>query len=286
MADNEAATPAWGALPVEKYLIRNWDPLSELSTKNQRDVLVAAYIEEDVLGPGLLASPPWRVPTATEITEILEPWRSHKMRRIAAAHLEPYCPHSFYILRSYYGGGAADDARVRAILDLGDHGPDIYPENEWFCVLDDKELFNFPDDWQEVYSVLPELAAPRPDRRFTEIATARDLARITPISQEPEDEDYEDAIMFCATAGVMWLLVLDQQAFETNELRLILRDLKGNTVKESTITPDEAIGAFHTSVDINGMLGELDYWVFGTVGKKYRTRGKIMRELLRAVKGE
>jgi hypothetical protein len=302
-ADNEteAVAPAWGALPVEQYLIvspffrititqrvltvaqRNWDPSSELSTEDQRAALVAAYIDEDVLDAELLASPPSRVPTAAEIANILEPWRPQKLRRIAAAHIKG-TPHEFYFLRTHYAGGAADDAKLRGWLDQDEGvGPGIEPEDEWFSVLDDPELFDFGDDWLDVYEVLPELAAPRPDRRFTDedVSEARDWARDSQ-GGEPVDEDYEDAIMQIATIGPT-LIVLDEEAFRAGELGMIFRDKKGNPVKDSWIFPDE-LGAWIMKV-FRGAMYE-GYWEHAVVAQKYRTRGRIMRKLLPLVKAQ
>ncbi|KAL2133699.1 hypothetical protein VTI74DRAFT_1875 [Chaetomium olivicolor] len=295
-ADNETVMPAWGALPVEQYLIvkslpgltapcrpathpqprpsRKWDYSSKLSADKQREELVAAYIEKDVLDPELLASPPTRIPTAAEIAEILSPWRPQKLRRMAAALLAGSREH-YYFLRTW--------------LELDMEGPDIFPENEWFCVLDDAELFNFGDAWQDVYDVLPELAAPDADRRFTNEhvewarSTATDL-----IESEPHvhgEEHYEDAIMQIATIGEPpWLIVLDEEAFETEELGLILRDKKGNPVKETVITPNE-LGAFYMA-DARGASYSGGYWRHAAVGRQYQTRGEIMRKLLPLVKGE
>ena len=188
---DETATPAWGALPVEQYLIvsqarphrGSWrvsGALDKIHTNQPttasaemglllRAELVAAYLDEDVLDPELLA--PTRVPTAAEIASILGPWRSQKLRRIAAALLGSRADRC-YLLRTYYGGSEADDIKLRTWLDLqpavGDKYQIVPPWHEWFCVLDDPELFHFGDDWQEVYDVLPELAAPEADRRFTD----------------------------------------------------------------------------------------------------------------------
>ena len=95
---------------------RKWDPSSQLSADEQRAELVAAYIDEDVLDPVLLVSPMSRIPTDAEVAEILSPWRPEKLRRIAAAHLASHTE-SYYILRTHYGGGAADDARLRGWID-------------------------------------------------------------------------------------------------------------------------------------------------------------------------
>lgn len=247
---------------------------------------MAAYIEEDVLDPELLSSPTTRVPTDAEIADILEPWRPQKLRRIAAAHLAG-SPDHYCFLRTHYPGGAADDAKLRTWLDLGlFEGANIESGNEWFSVLDDAELFAFGDDWQQVYTVLPELAAPEPDRRFTDkdAEYARDMARDLAQPEEPDDELYQDEIMLHASIGTLWLLVLEEEAFETEELWLIVRDKKGNPVKETTIRPNE-LGAFYIS-NQRGAMSESGYWQEGAVGKKYRLRGKIMRKLLPMVKEE
>ena len=103
----------------------------------------------------------------------------------------------------------------------------------------------------------------------------------------PEEEHWEDTItQFAETVMPPWLLVLDEEAFETEKLGLILRDEKGNSVKETTITPNDELYGFYISVSIRGMLSELGYWQDAAVGKKYRKRGEIMRKLLPLVKGE
>ncbi|KAK4097135.1 hypothetical protein N658DRAFT_500813 [Parathielavia hyrcaniae] len=172
---------------------------------------------------------------AAEVAEILAPWRPQKLRRIAAVHLglagfraRPR-PH-FYILRTHYGGGAADGARLRSWLDQGaDVGPDIALDEKWFSVLGDIELFGFRDCWQAVYGVLPELAAPKPDRRFTDQDVewaqefAADLVETKP--DESEEEHYADATRQVAAAdGPPWLIVVDEEAFSAEDLGLIFRD--------------------------------------------------------------
>lgn len=163
------------------------------------------------------------------------------------------------------------------------------PEEEWYCLLDDPELFEFGDDsgWQAVYSVLPELAVPGADRRFTDdhVQWARSWATDGKKIEEVEDEDYENAIMLQAETGSPWLIVLDEEAFKSGEVGLILRDKKGNPVKETTFCHPEEVNAFYISVEVRGMLPESGYWEHGAVGRKYRARGKIMRKLLPIVKG-
>ncbi|EAQ88287.1 hypothetical protein CHGG_04906 [Chaetomium globosum CBS 148.51] len=287
---NETEPPAWGVLPVEQYLIRKWDPSSKLNPDEQRAALLAAYIDEDVLDPELLASPPSRIPTEAEIAEILAPWRPQKLRCIAASYVVPNSGfHQWLILRTYYGGGAADDAKLRDWLDLDEcEGSQIQPEDEWHSVLDDPALFDVGDDWQRVYTLLPELAARVPDRRFTDwhVETVRNFAAMHKKPGEGvDDEEYEDLIMRYAVMGSAWLLVLDEDAFEAGEFGLIMRDAKGNPVKETTIKPDH-LQYFYVAYAIKGSIYESEYWQEIAVGERYWTGGKIMGELLARVKGE
>lgn len=238
----------------------------------------------------LLASPPSRIPTEAEIAEILAPWRPQKLRRIAAAYVVPNSGlHEWCFLRTYYGGGAANDAKLRGWLDLDEcEWAGVNPENEWHAVLDDPALFDVGDDWQRVYAMLPELAARVSDRRFSDedVETVREWAMMhKEPGEEIDDEEYEDCIMQVAMLGSAWLLVLDEEAFETGELGLILRDAKGNSVKETTIKPED-LNYYYIASAIKGMVSETGYWQNAVMGKKYRSRGRIMRELLLRVKGE
>ncbi|KAK3900483.1 hypothetical protein C8A05DRAFT_45688 [Staphylotrichum tortipilum] len=279
----ETKAPAWGALPVEQYLIRNWNSSAELSADEQRTELVSSFIHEDVLDPELFRSPPSRIPTAAEVADILEPWRPERLRRIAAAFLEHRHKHDYYILRTYCGGGAADDAKLRGWLDtLFEERDDvgIWPENEWLYVLDDPTLFDFADDYTGVYSILPELAGNEMDRRFMDedVEKARKAGRVQ-IRDEPhipEEEHWEDAITWVAAV---------RMPFEEQELGLSLRDTKGVPVKECTIYLDvESLEGLKIDC-ARGKLWETGWYEIPAAGE-YKTRGKIIRRLMARVKGE
>ncbi|GAB1317753.1 hypothetical protein MFIFM68171_07963 [Madurella fahalii] len=220
MDHTDNVNPPWGALPVEQYIIlsnqplthshqhltiltktrqRKWDPSSPLSVSEQRARLVSDYIQADALPAEMLSDPPTRVPTAEEVRTILEPWRAPKLRRIAERLLA--CggrPADFLFLRTHYAGGAADDAKLRAWLDADPPaGLDLAREDEWWTVLDDAALFgHLGDDWIGVYEILPELAAPTPERAFTEdmVQSAREIVDLSHDPDDVYDEDYEEAI--------------------------------------------------------------------------------------------
>ena len=254
---------------------------------------MSAFVNEDVLDPELLQSPPSRESTSTEIAEILEPWRPQRLRHIAAAFIEGHHKHDYYILRTYYGGGAVDDAKLRGWLDtLFEEREEvaIWPENEWLYVLDDPTLFDFADDYTEVYTILPELAGQEADRRFTDedVEEAREAAEAKKehAPHIPEEEHWEDAITYAAAVKRKpWMFILDEDAFKDEELGLSLRDKKGIPVKEWTIRPDfDSLDGLHMD-DFRGKLWQQGWWEIPTA-RKYRTRGRIMRGLMERVRGK
>ena len=236
----------------------------------------------------MLGNPAPRPPTDDEIRDVLSPWRPQKLRRIALKHLQMNeSGRSWVFLRTYYGGGEADDLKLREWLDLDKYsgGPGIRPEDEWWVVLDDAELFGFDDDWQRAYNVFPELAAPHVDRALTdeEAEDVRDLVR--DMGEEVEDEVIEEEILWNAARRSSWLVVMDREAFEAPEegLGFILCDRKGNVVKDSLIAVD-GFDTWRLYIDVKGARELTPEWGGGAVGRKYKTRGEIMLELMARVK--
>lgn len=240
-------------------------------------------------------------PSQEEIALILEPWRSQKLRSIAAKHLKPgelklgESFFGFYFLRTNYAGGEADDAKLMDWIESSrDEGlPSMDPDDEWWKILSDAEVFNVDDDedwddWRKVYDVLPELAAPGMQRGFTssDISEVRQALEDRFGSAEAVEagaceDDYEDAIMEMAAVG-KWLIVLDKLAFETGELRLLFRDGKGNVVKECGIEVEELAELVNHCERLS--LGDSGWFLGAGTGRRYGPKGRIMRELLQRVK--
>ncbi|KAH8891137.1 hypothetical protein GQ53DRAFT_794319 [Thozetella sp. PMI_491] len=286
----EAVTPAWGALPVEQYLMRTWDATSPLAPDQQRRELVRAFIQEDVVASS--PSDP-SIPAGAEevVQSVLVPWRVQQLRRVA----EKYVTQSnqlfdeLVVLRTYYGGGAADDEKLRDWLEQADPMEDAFGgvDDRWWRVLNDATLFDMgSENWSRVYEVLPELAASSHHRAFSnkDIDATQELVLAKGDEAELEEDDYEDAIMGIASASSGMLLVVDQKAFENEEFWLIFRDKKGNIIKEGTIKPDEV--QYLREYNSRGALWESEYWLDAAVGKKYKTRGEVMQALLPLVMAE
>ncbi|PKS06066.1 hypothetical protein jhhlp_007900 [Lomentospora prolificans] len=83
---------------------------------------------------------------------------------------------------------------------------------------------------------------------------------------EADGDDYEDGICSHVAMGHAWLLVLDTEAFETEELGLLFRDKRGNTLKDSLIRSGQLQELF--IYNFRGALTESHYWQDAALGKK------------------
>ena len=224
------------------------------------------------------------------IRTVLVPWRQKRMRLIAEKYAGPtelsgQSGQPLIVLRTYYGGGAADDDKLREWLEEVDPYDEALGgrSNHWWRVLNDPALFDMGSEpWQSVYYVLPELTVPSSSRSFTEedLAYIKELAHQLETEREPDEEDYENAVMEAAL-GMGFLLIVDEQAFDDDEFGLVFRDSKGNVIKEGPIKPEEVQYLFHYHA--RGALFESEYWLDARPGKKYKTGGEIMRTLLPVV---
>ncbi|KAK4171115.1 hypothetical protein QBC36DRAFT_340593 [Triangularia setosa] len=306
-------TQPWGSLPVEQYILQKWDANSALSIEDQRDALVNAFINEDVIGPEYQAMT--HTPTEQEIITILESWRSQKVRAIAAKHSSNSWLHfeneGFYVLRTSYQDGKEDGEKLNewlgydelkglseadiedTLFDRSGRGEQMimHPKDRWWMVLDDKELFDVDDadndnNWQAVYSIFPELAAPSMDRRF-DMNHAIDTLVLSP-NRELSEDDYEDAVLEAASRRLHYpLIIIDQEAFETSQIYLVWRDPKGNVVKDMR---GDTAGLPYLQYDINRLcVHEVGWWTeacFGKLYSIYGKKGKLMRKLLLLLKEE
>ncbi|KAL6924182.1 hypothetical protein FSST1_001456 [Fusarium sambucinum] len=291
----EITSPPWGSLPVECYLLSKWDSSLSLSVQKQREALVKAFVQEnDISDFTSISGEALAVDRQELIQTVLVPWRSQKLRRIA----EKYYPRkslfdAIIVLRTHYGGDS-DNKFSRWIKDASDTFDDMDPSGDlfgpfderWWRVLDDPFLFDMgSQEWQAVYTVLPELATPELRREFNDqnIREAKELASCVCDSRNPEEDDYEDAI--CATAKIgFWLIVADEEAFNDEQLLLVFMDKKGNVVRQAAINLNDLPNLPHYA--LRGSITESTFWSDAEVGKKYKTRGQIMRAVLPFVMAE
>ncbi|KAK4038658.1 hypothetical protein C8A01DRAFT_37425 [Parachaetomium inaequale] len=288
-ASASAASPAWGSLPVEQYLLRNWDLTSTLSSPAQRQHLVRAFIQADSVAG---ADAEQSTPSAEQIRTILEPWRPQRLRQLAHKHCAMTGPfEEFYFLRTHYAGGSEDDAKLREWLDLDEYVSIELPrEEEWWVVLDDAELFDLGEnegDWQRVYDVFPELAVPSVARDVvtdSKMYYIRSNLKWLEPDGEPQEEDWAEAVREVVYGLGNKLLVVDRKAFETDELGLVFRDAKGHVVRHGRVRADELN-------ELNlyegwGALHETHFWLDSEVGEKDRVGGEVVREIVRLAKAD
>ncbi|CAF3529190.1 unnamed protein product [Fusarium graminearum] len=291
----ETVSPPWGSLPVERYLLSKWDSSSDLSVDEQRGELVKAFVQENDISAFALISAEAIITDRQELIQtVLVPWRSQKLRRIA----KKYDPHNtlfdtLTVLRTHYGGDS-DEKFTRWIGGACDAFDDMDPDGDlfgpsderWWRVLDDASVFDMASrEWQNVYTILPELAASALRRDFNDndVQEAKELVSSICDSRAPEEDDYEDAICEIAKVG-FWLIVADKEAFGDEELLLVFMDKMGNVVRQSAISPEDLPHLPHYI--LRGSITESGFWRDAEVGKKYKSRGQIMRAVLPLVMAE
>ena len=254
-----------------------------------------------------------RVPTDDEVRTILQPWRPARWRDVAFRIWTKRWDDEAIWLRTHYGDGSdAKFAEWRAMDE--DYDPQYDEKVVLWTVLDDAAVFNFGDEWWRVFDVLPELAGPlwRHVRGPPYVDTDRmqalreELGRGVerPLSSLAggEHERLEDAAAVSeaeygehgerlqAKAVSTFLLVADAGAWETDCLRLLYLDGKGNVVRHSAVEVSEA---WETRNYWNyEKFCESNWWPHehnlltgkrgqpgSELGDKYRARGELGRLL-------
>lgn len=226
---------------------------------------------------------PSRFPTAEEVDTVLRPWRSDNVRKMAwkiwgSHNSQPI------LLRTHYD--PRDDDRVAKLLLISD---DFYEDNAWWALLNDRELFDFGDQWWLVFDILPELAGPlqsytrlpypefvAQDRQYLKDKLPR-VKLTDEWKANPHTCIEEETAYFRRTLSRGYLTIADREGFRTNTIRLVYIDGKQNVVQETRMDFDE-----QTFTDVPVEWGELalppQLWEEGTVGEKYRANGELGRE--------
>ncbi len=299
MAEETNASPPWGALPVEQYLIvpkqtsvpnptpfpsarlnnnhpsqRNWDPSSPLSNPSQQTrALVRGFLALDTVPEEWDTTNAWplhpipRVPTADQVRTVLAPWRPARWRD-AAAHLWRRRGDHAVWLRTHYGAGS--DGQFYAWRDADeDWNPEFEEEEVPWLVFDDREVFDVGEEWWRALEVVPELV--RPGYVDDEIPAVRERLRERIRERVAAGEDEEEVAVWEAEYGeygqdlqvrsvTSYLVVVDANAWETECFRLLFLDSKGNIVRHSII---EAQYSFEVpGFWLGRKFRDISWWVF------------------------
>ncbi|KAF0316871.1 hypothetical protein GQ607_015884 [Colletotrichum asianum] len=212
------ASPPWGIFPAEQYLIRNWNTFWNLSPNDQTRELIRSFMSMDEIPAKWRAGRNGtisRVPTAEEL-------------------LHETCD-NLVVLRTCYDGAGDDEKMQQLITQEGDaDGMGFLQEELWWRYLDDRELFDFGDDWSRVFDVLPELIGHSGRRRSigpAKLAEAR-------ASQNPKgDIQYlalSDRLLLIASRDVL-------KSEDEAEYEVVFLDGYGNPVRYSSVRPDGMI---------------------------------------------
>ncbi|KAH8696518.1 hypothetical protein BGW36DRAFT_381163 [Talaromyces proteolyticus] len=303
--------PPWGAFPAEQYLLHHWEPSEQNQNQHRRLINDFIHALDDIPEEWIRPSPTSEImaitPSASQIREILAPWRPLQWRSVAwEIWNQIRCPkwddEGLNIwLRTHYAEEAEETARdniklVEWFKSSFEGNPYMDPDTvdtmmRW-QILDDESVFNFKSAWERVFEIIPELTGPKSglSRRF--MPRTDGWGQNYPREEVASLPRLEDRVMAveCSDNCVQYsavhsyLLVADEKTFTTDELLILYLDRKGNYVRESRIQlPADDL---YTRGDMinNGKIRDAQYWTEdsppgSSLNPKYRALGEIGREL-------
>ncbi|KAJ5975276.1 hypothetical protein N7481_008983 [Penicillium waksmanii] len=241
---------------------------------------------------------PLREPTAEEIDTILRPYRCEKLRWHADnISMNAVCP---MLLRTHYTKNADDKKRHDKIMEEWIN-VDLFEEEAWWAVLDDVNLFDFGSEWRRIYDVLPEIAYPISFRgveegdqnilqdNYTEPQDhvemraffKRDIANAKQYDPEAWYNDRESVIESIGTLQVAatytFMVIADEEAFESRRLYIIYLDGLRRIIREGRIEPD-----YYNIGTVAGLWGNCCALLgpeYTSLNEMYRINGEIGKEL-------
>ncbi|KAI8251248.1 hypothetical protein K4K53_012175 [Colletotrichum sp. SAR 10_77] len=217
------SSPPWGIFPAEQYLITR--------------ELIRCFMSMDEIPAEWQASRNGtisRVPTTEEL-------------------LHETCD-NLVVLRTCYDGEGGDEKMQQLITQEEDaDGIGFLHEELWWRYLDDRELFDFGDDWSRVF----------------DLAEAR------------ESENPEGDIQYLALSDRL-LLIASRDVLESGdeaECEVVFLDVYGDPVRYSSVGPDDMM-YLHMAPQRGMQLSQ--WWADGDVAELYEADGEMGRVLYRA----
>ncbi|OJJ30809.1 hypothetical protein ASPWEDRAFT_118459 [Aspergillus wentii DTO 134E9] len=277
----------WGSLPIEQYLIQHWNDSATESPAEQRLQLISEFLNLDEFPAQWVpvdGEPnPETKPTAAQIETILQPWRPLSLRKKAWEILYSNKEYPL-LLRTHYSPDPPQRSMDDEKIEEWAHASEMLQDRLDWAYLNDPTLFNFGPDWHRIYEIMPEAAGPmdgsgvrKQEPSDLSLPQFKDALREHKHFEEwKEDkqkyiENMASSMQRDVTAAYM--LIADEEAFETDHLRLLYVDYKLNIIRESRV---EADGQWITDLimdwDQAGMLDE--FWERG-IGEKYRVDGEL-----------
>ncbi|KAJ5288610.1 hypothetical protein N7478_001640 [Penicillium angulare] len=293
----------WGSLPVEQDILTNWDSYSSESIGQQRLRLIRQHLESDTIPLERYFPDAQRRAPQIAVHIILRPWRSEKIRKAAIQHL-----HGNYeiplMLRTHYSKDAGElEMDNTKLADWVDYDEGFSAEAYWAC-LDDPEVFNFGEQWQKIFEIIPELTDgdfsapglpghrlnfPPSDSEIYDMAYWRDTFKYY-LRDDKEKFPWEwhkdPHLTIHRAARVLYrrwctrhLIVVDKKAFATGHGRLIYLDSRRNIIRETRFDLNEKHSMSDIITDWLDVYGFPLMWEDSGVGEKYRVDGEFGQAL-------
>ncbi|KAI4193918.1 MAG: hypothetical protein LQ350_008078 [Teloschistes chrysophthalmus] len=298
-SDISEADPPWGSLASESYLLHHWDAQSSETPSQQRKRLVQEFIQA---GPERSVQPV--TPSPTEISTILSSWRTSAQREVAdTSSTDP----AVWLRTCYAEGSDAKHEELVGTVEMdnavgGDHR-----------LLNDAALYNFGSEWQQIFSILPELLEPA-DKDWTyhldkqrsalQELTAYAQAGLASVDQRLMDnltgvaqgtpeigfrgQQLEDAVAAALQSNVhrahvvTWIVLEDEEALASGNVAVLFLDARGRVVRSKRVEPAYAEGIGGLWQD--GSWDEISDWQDGEVGDEYRSGGACDHLLLDTIR--
>ncbi|KAJ5707151.1 hypothetical protein N7488_006952, partial [Penicillium malachiteum] len=251
---------------INGYTMKKWSSDSTESPDEQRLRLIREHLDSDTIPESDLMMQNCPEPSSNDIDTIFRPLRFDKLRK-AALRVHGSC-HVPLILRTYYNSDKAersvDDIRFAEWIRLDELLAD---EADWAC-LDDPELFDFGDQWERIFELVPELTSHPSSEDY--LKTVR--PKFPPLDSEISPSD----IHFTCTAN--HLIILDLEAFETGHACIVYPDNRRNIVRQTRF---EIVHGCFEEILLDWFDIVLTDWLWedSEVGEKYRVDGEFGQEI-------
>ncbi|PQE18144.1 hypothetical protein CJF30_00009297 [Rutstroemia sp. NJR-2017a BBW] len=265
-------SPPWGSIPVEAYILQNWDTSSSTAPTDQLRHLVRLYIGAGYHDP-LLPSPLLHLTEKLIFGGQIRPTGKFNHNLAALAYpfsksggdraWSPTGQIGCIWLRTDYS--AESEGAHESLLENVDLFNTLDDEDR---LLDDEDLYDFGQEWQKVLDLMPELVVSTDASNWhssltllTEAEDELDKAKAylaggdiqgAPVeliegmrTVLPADKAGESVLQILRskvhkTCVVNYILVEDSEALETQQLLLIFLDAHGRVVRSSRVPPDQA----------------------------------------------
>ncbi|KAJ6016759.1 hypothetical protein N7451_000138 [Penicillium sp. IBT 35674x] len=302
--DSSGFWPFPGDLPIEQFMIRNWDYGCPQPANVQRMHLIAEFLRQPRIPRSWYH--PERIirPTEAQINLILRGWRGENVRQLAwflwqgahewpvlmRTHYDPTQPHHELMMQQWIALGEKYDT---------DH-------NRCWNVINHPSFFGMPEriphefpDWRRILALLPEIAGPEavfiPECdtiRWSDLPPwhkyRRDLFKEQVLfEKESKPREWNEnpfrVIERCAAGlqyamAAMFIIVVDQQAFITGRPMLLYLDHHGNEIRSTRFEFTEMT---LLGITTDWFAGHLTPWMWenSEVGECYEAQGEVGRVL-------